>query len=192
MRSYFRLTLAVGLFLALMLPVPFAAAKASGQPEPQAYSLSIAASGNWNQNPAFSCPPQCSSNARFGGSGTLTYSNATFSSSMSVTISGNTHANWAGVNRNHPCTSFSSSIDLTTASHDKIHMQVSGVECLTFARGRWTGQNTLSGTYTITSGEGLFSQASGSGSVSGTAYPRHSVWSADAFGSIAFLPKGDE
>jgi hypothetical protein len=78
-------------------------------------------------------------------------------------MNGTSHENWAGVTKTHPCTTVAGNIDLTTSSHDKIHMQYSEIGCMTFARGRLTGQNTISASFTIMSGEGLFSQASGGG-----------------------------
>ena len=191
MRRFVTIVLVVCCVL-FLLPAPFALAKPASPPGPppeESYSLIITASGSWHQNPGFQCPPNCDANSRFTGNGTLTYYNDTFSSSVPITINGTSHANWAGVVRSNPCTPINGSIDVVTAGHSKIHMKMSGTTCMVFSHYRWTGQNELWATFTITSGVGLFSEASGSGTISASTYPRSNVWSAGAAGTMTCVPK---
>jgi hypothetical protein len=169
------------LFLAIT-PISFAK-----QPTSQTYSLSVSVRGSWYQDPSFHCPGQCMANDRFFATGTLTYYNSTVSTTMDVTVNGTAHSFWGGVNANHPCTTITAEMQVNTAGHDKIHITVNGSDCETFFHGRYTGRNTYIEDYSITSGNGLFSEASGSGTVGGYGYPGAQMWLANANGMITFV-----
>ena len=210
MQGLARLGVLVGVALLLVLPAPLAfampvgpmgpptrntnsnsnapPASHGGPPVRDNYSLTLQVSGSWYPDPTFNCPGQCQANDRFYGSGILTYYNETGSTSVSFQLNGTAHSNWAGVDKDNPCAPMDSNVMLATPSHDTIHMKVTGTDCETFSLGRWTGQNVISGSFTITSGEGLFSEANGNGTLSGYGYPRTYYWIADATGTISFVP----
>ncbi len=183
MRSLLKVAGIAALALLFFGVTPVSFAK---QPAPQTYSLSISVTGSWYQDPSFHCPGQCVANDRFYATGALTYYNATVSTTMDVTVNGTAHSFWGGVNAKHPCATITAKMQVNTAGHDKILMTVSGSDCETFVHGHYTGRNVYVEVYTITSGNGLFGLASGTGTVGGYGYPGAQMWLANANGMITF------
>lgn len=186
MQSALKVAGIAALVLLFVSSAPLGFAK---QPTAQTYSLKISVTGSWHQDPSFHCPGQCTANDRFYAHGTLTYYNTTSSTSMSITLNGTAHSYWGGVNANNPCTNITAQMQINTAHHDKIHLTVTGSDCETFVGGKYIGRNVYTEVFNITSGEGLFSEATGSGTVGGYGYPGAQMWLANANGMITFTAK---
>jgi hypothetical protein len=160
------------------------------KPQAQTYTLGMTVNGYWNPDPGYQCPPRCEANTRISGSGVLSYSADGQTTTVKVKVNGTVHADWTGVGLENPCAPMSAEIQVNTAQHDKLHLQVDGSECMIFVSGQYIHKNAISATYSISSGAGLFQDASGDGSIAIKTIPSAHTYSASVSGTLTFTDNG--